>query len=90
MKNCPHCGSEFRYNVVACRHTKFKYLRSGCCDLALRQCPDPEVLMRSPNLSNEQRDYLQRVAALDWFSGSVAVVLLQIETKVQQAGEVRA
>jgi hypothetical protein len=46
--------------------------------------------MRSPNLSNEQRDYLQRVAALDWFSGSVAVVLLQIETKVQQAGEVRA
>ena len=84
MKNCPHCAGEFRFNVVGDRRTKFKYLRSGCCDLALRKCPDPEMLMRSPHVTDEQRNYLQRIALLDWFSGSVTAVLLEIEATVQQ------
>jgi hypothetical protein len=88
-KYCNECGAEFRYNLVCDRRTDFKYLRSGCCDLALRKCPDPEILMRSPNLSSEERDYLRRVACLSWFSGQVAAVLLQLEAKTQ-AGAVIA
>lgn len=82
-ESCQHCGFEFRLNVVSDRLTKTKYLRAGCCDAPLRPCPEPVELMRSPNLSLEERQYLQRVAGLDWFSGQVAAVLLQIEAKVK-------
>jgi hypothetical protein len=46
--------------------------------------------LRSPNLSNDDRSYLQRVSQLDWFGAQVASVLLQIEAKVKAAGEVAA
>ena len=87
-ENCQFCGGEFRLNVVACRRTKSKYLRAGCCDGALRSCPEPAELLRSANLTQDERDYLQRIANLDWFSGKVASVLLQIETKVKAFGGV--
>ncbi|MGI2908951.1 hypothetical protein [Tolypothrix sp. VBCCA 56010] len=87
MKVCPHCGNEFRYNVVVDRRTKFKYLRSGCCDVALRSCPDPEMLMRSAHLSEDERDYLKRLIPLPWFGGQIVAVLLQLEAKVQQASK---
>lgn len=88
MKNCQHCGFEFRVNVVTCRPTRTKYLRTGCCDIALRPCPDPVELLRSPNLSTEERQYLQKVAALDWFGGQVATLLIEIEAKIQPSTEV--
>ena len=81
--NCQFCGGEFRLNVVVCRRTKTKYLRTGCCDGALRPCPEPAELLREANLTPSERDYLQRLANLDWFSGKVAAVLLQIEAKVK-------
>lgn len=82
MNSCPHCGGKFNLNVVSCRPSKTKYLRTGCCDVALRKCPDPGELLRSPNLNLEERFYLQRLVKLDWFSSQVAAVLLQIEAKV--------
>lgn len=85
---CEYCGGDFRLNVVACRRTKSRYLRAGCCDAALRHCPDPAELLRSPNLAQDERDYLQRLVKLDWFSGQVATVLLQIEAKIQTVGGV--
>jgi hypothetical protein len=78
---CEYCGGEFRLNVVSDRRTKTKYLRAGCCDTPLRPCPDPAELLRSANLTQDERDYLQRLVKLDWFSGQVATVLLQIEAK---------
>lgn len=89
MNLCEQCGQQFRYNLVSDRRTNFKYLRSGCCDVALRQCPDPEVLMRSPHLSEDERDYLTRLIPVRWFGGQIAAVLLQIEAKVKQATEVK-
>ncbi|MBC6432337.1 hypothetical protein FM036_16845 [Nostoc sp. HG1] len=62
--------------------TSTKYLKAGCCDVALRPCPDPDELLRSPSLNLEESFYLQRLVKLDWFSGQVAAVLLQIEAKV--------
>lgn len=88
MKLCQQCGQEFRYNLVSDRRSGSKYLRSGCCDLALRKCPDPEALMRSPHLSEDERDWLNRIIPLPWFGGQVVAVLLQLESKIQQATEV--
>jgi hypothetical protein len=90
MKICKECGAEFRYNLVFDRRIGSKYLRSRCCDLAIRPCPNPSVLMRSANLSSDEGNYLARLNDLHCFSGQIVAVLLQIETKVQQAGEVRA
>jgi hypothetical protein len=87
---CEYCGGEFRLNVVSDHRTKTKYLRAGCCDVALRPCPNPSELLRSPNLTQDERDYLQRLVKLDWFSGQVAAVLLQIEAKSNVSGEVAA
>ncbi|MCC5611065.1 hypothetical protein LC612_31020 [Nostoc sp. CHAB 5834] len=89
-ENCQFCNGEFRLNVVACRRTKTKYLRTGCCDGALRPCPEPAELLRSANLTQDEREYLQRITNLDWFSGQVATVLLQIEAKTKASGEVGA
>jgi hypothetical protein len=88
--SCLACGFEFRLKVVSDRRTGTKYLRAGCCDVSLRPCPEPSELLRSPNLNPSERDYLQRIANLDWFSGKVAAVLLQIEAKVKTSGEVGA
>jgi hypothetical protein len=68
-------------NHISDRRTSTKYLKAGCCDVALRPCPDPDLL-RSPNLNLEESFYLQRLVKLGWFSGQVAAVLLQIEAKV--------
>lgn len=87
-ESCQHCGFEFRLNVVSDRRTGAKYLRAGCCDAPLRPCPDPDELLRSAHLSQNERDYLQRIANLDWFSGQVAAILLQIEAKVKTSGGV--
>ena len=87
-ESCQHCGFEFRLNVVSDRRTRTKYLKAGCCNAALRPCPDPNELLRSPNLTPSEREYLQRVANLDWFGGQVATVLLQLETKVKASGGV--
>lgn len=89
-ESCQHCGFEFRLNVLSDRRTGTKYLRAGCCDAPLRPCPDPAKLLRSPHLSQDERDYLQRIANLDWFSGQVAALLLQIEAKVKASGQVSA
>lgn len=83
MKNCPECGGEFRLNVVSDRHTGVRYLRAGCCDSPLRKCPNPDELLRSPNINLEERLYLTKISKLDWFSGQVAAVLLQIEAKTK-------
>lgn len=90
MKTCPHCGGDFRYNLVVDRRTKTKYLRTGCCDAPLRECPNLNELLRSPALTLEERNYLQRVSKLDWFSGQVVAIVLQIEAKVQASVEVAA
>lgn len=90
MNICPHCQGEFRLNVTSDRHTGIKFLKAGCCDSPLRRCPSPDELLRSPVLTLEERYYLQRLQNLDWFSGQVAAVLLQIEAKVKAAGEVAA
>lgn len=90
MKTCPHCGFEFRLNVVTERQTSTKYLRAGCCDAPLRECPNPDKLLRSPNLTAEERQYLARVDKLGWFSCQAAAVLLQIEAKAQASTEVAA
>ncbi|WP_375449102.1 hypothetical protein [uncultured Nostoc sp.] len=87
---CEYCGGKFRLNVVSDRRTKTKYLRAGCCDAPLHPCPDPAELLRSPNLTSEERLYLNKVVKLDWFSGQVAAVLLQIEVKTKASGEVAA
>lgn len=87
-ENCQFCGGEFRLNVTCDRQTKAKYLRAGCCDGALRPCPEPAELLREASLTPSERDYLQRIANLDWFSGKVASVLLQIEAKVKASGGV--
>jgi hypothetical protein len=87
-ESCQHCGFEFRLNVVSDRRTGRKYLRAGCCDAPLRPCPNVEELLRSANLTQDEREYLQRLVNLDWFSGQVATVLLQIEAKVNTAGGV--
>lgn len=87
-ENCQFCGGEFRLNVTCDRRTKTRYLRAGCCDGALRPCPNPNELLRSANLTPSERDYLQRIAKLDWFSGQVAAVLLQIEAKAKASGGV--
>ncbi|MHC5719530.1 MAG: hypothetical protein ACYTX0_47670 [Nostoc sp.] len=89
-ESCQHCGFEFRLNVVSDRRTGTKYLRAGCCNAPLRPCPDPNELLRSPNITPSERDYLQRIAKLDWFRGKVAAVLLQIEAKIKTSGEVGA
>ena len=89
-ESCQHCGFEFRLNVVSDRRTGTKYLRAGCCNAPLRPCPDPYELLRSAHLSQDERDYLQRIANLDWFSGQVAALLLQIEAKVKASGQVSA
>ncbi|MHC5717117.1 MAG: hypothetical protein ACYTXE_42180 [Nostoc sp.] len=89
-ESCQHCGFEFRLNVVSDRRTSTKYLRAGCCNAPLRPCPDPNELLRSPNITTNECEYLQRLVDLDWFSGKVAAVLLQIEAKVKTSGEVRA
>ncbi|WP_375449053.1 hypothetical protein [uncultured Nostoc sp.] len=87
-ETCEYCGGEFRLKVTCDRRTKSRYLRAGCCDSPLRPCPDPVELMRSPNITTNERDYLQRLVDLDWFSGQVASVLLQIELKIKAAGGV--
>ncbi|MHC5915871.1 MAG: hypothetical protein ACYTXE_33850 [Nostoc sp.] len=87
-ENCQFCNGEFRLNVLACRRTKTKYLRTGCCDGALRPCPEPTELLRSDKLTQDERDYLQRIENLDWFSGRVATILLKIEAKVKASGGV--
>ncbi|HYX14643.1 MAG TPA: hypothetical protein VE944_09790 [Nostoc sp.] len=87
---CQHCGGEFRLKVVSDRRRGTKYLRAGCCDAALRPCPDPVELMRSPKLTLDERQFLQRLIGLEWFSGQVAAVLLQIEDKAKASGEVSA
>jgi hypothetical protein len=87
---CQYCGFEFRLNVISDRWTKSKYLRAGCCDALLRLCPDPDKLLRSLNLTDEERNYLQRIAKLDWFSGAVATNLLAIEAKLQASAGVAA
>ncbi|MCC5605144.1 hypothetical protein [Nostoc favosum] len=66
-ENCQFCGGEFRLKVVSDRQTKTKYLRAGCCDSPLRPCPNVDELLRSANLTQDERDYLQRIANLDWF-----------------------
>lgn len=81
MKACQHCGFKFRLNVISDRWTKRKYLRAGCCNAPLGECPNPERLLRSPNLTAEEKEYLERVSSLDWFGGQVAALLLQIEAK---------
>jgi hypothetical protein len=81
-ESCQECGGEFRLNVTFDRQTKSRYLRAGCCDSPLRPCPNPSDLLRSANLTQNERDYLQRIAELRWFSGQVASVLLQIEAKI--------
>jgi len=63
-------------------------LRSGCCDVALRKCPNPSELLRCSHLSLEERDYVKRLVELPWFSGQIVGVLLQIETKAAQASAV--
>ncbi|BAY96016.1 MULTISPECIES: hypothetical protein [unclassified Tolypothrix] len=45
---------------------------------------------RSPNFTHEERQYLVRVASLDWFSGAVATNLLAIKVKTQASVEVVA
>jgi hypothetical protein len=87
-ENCQFCGGEFRLNVTCDRRTGTKYLRAACCNAPLRPCPEPAELLRSAKLTPSERDYLQRIANLDWFSGKVASVLLQIEAKVKASGEV--
>jgi hypothetical protein len=89
-ERCQFCGGDFRLNVVANRQTKVKYLRAGCCDSPLRTCPNPDELLLAPSLTLEERSYLQRLQNLDWFSGQVAAVLLQIEAKVKANGGVAA
>lgn len=86
-ESCQHCGFDFRLNVVSDRRIGTKYLRAGCCDAPLRPCPDPAELLRSPNLTPSEREYLQRLVKFDWFSGQVATVLLQIEAKTKASGE---
>ena len=44
----------------------------------------------NPHLSQDERDYLNRLIAQPCFSGQVAAVLLQLEAKVQQTTEVEA
>lgn len=88
-KICKECGAEFRYNVVCDRRSGSKYLRTGCCDLAIRSCPNPEVLAKSPHLSQDERDYLNRLIPQPWFSGQVVAVLLQLESKIQHATGVK-
>ena len=68
-------------NHISDRRTSTKYLKAGCCDVALRPCPDPDELLRSPNLNLEESFYLQRLVKQGMFSGQVAAVLLQIEAK---------
>jgi len=89
-ESCQHCSGDFRLKVVSDRRTRTKYLRAGCCDAPLRPCPEPSELLRSANLTQSERDYLERIANLDWFSGKVAAVLLQIEAKGKTSGEVSA
>ena len=87
-ENCQFCGGEFRLNVTCDRQTKTKYLRTGCCDSPLRPCPEPADLLQSASLTSSERDYLQRLVELHWFSGKVASVLLQIEAKIKASGGV--
>ncbi|MGI2908602.1 hypothetical protein [Tolypothrix sp. VBCCA 56010] len=87
-KICKECGEEFRYNVVRDRRTGSKYLRTGCCDLAIRPCPDPEALAKSPHLSQDEQDYLNGLIPLPWFNAKAVAMLLQMEAKVKQATEV--
>ncbi|MBD2255599.1 hypothetical protein [Nostoc parmelioides] len=88
MNSCQVCGGEFWLNVVSDRSLEAKYLRAGCCDSPLSPCPSPDELLRSSSINLEERLYLIKVAKLEWFSGQVAAVLLQIEGKVKAAGEV--
>jgi hypothetical protein len=78
---CRHCHSEYKLNVVAQRKSKIKALRTGCCDVFVRWCPIPEELLKIPHLTQDERDYLHRVASLDWFTSQVATILIQIEVK---------
>lgn len=84
---CQHCGFEFRLSIVSNR-TGIKYLRTRCCDAFLRRCPEPSELLQSDNLTPSERDYLQRLVRIGWFSGKDATVLLQLEVKIN--GEVSA
>jgi len=81
MKACQHCGFEFRLNIISDRCSGAKYLRSGWCDAPLRECPDPDKLLQSPCLSQQEQDYLKKLVDLPWFSGQIAAILLQIESK---------
>lgn len=85
---CQFCGGDFRLNVVSDRRLKIKYLRAGCCDSPLRPCPSPDELLRSASLTSDERNYLQRVAKLDWFGSAVASNLLRIEAKIKASGGV--
>ncbi|HEY9799259.1 MAG TPA: hypothetical protein V6D25_02790 [Leptolyngbyaceae cyanobacterium] len=89
MSSCQVCGGDFRLNVVSDRHTGIKFLRAGCCDSPLRQCPSPDKLLRSASHTSDERNYLQRVAKLNWFgSAVVASNLLRIEAKIKASGGV--
>ncbi|BDA76603.1 hypothetical protein CAL7716_107690 (plasmid) [Calothrix sp. PCC 7716] len=78
---CKHCNFEHKLNVVVDRRTKRKALRTGCCDIFIRWCPAPEDLLRLPNLTPDERDFLNSVANLDWFTSRVATNLIEIEEK---------
>ena len=83
---CLECGDRTRLNVVK-NPRGIKWLRCGICDLALRKCPDPDQLSKSPRFSTQEREYCSKVANLAWFSGQVAAVLLSLEAKAAKAGE---
>jgi hypothetical protein len=81
MKKCPHCQSEYKLNVVAQRKSKIKALRTGCCDVFVRWCPNPCELLKTPYLTQDERNFLSNVAEMNWFSAKTALLLLQIEAK---------
>jgi hypothetical protein len=80
--NCPHCDIKFNLFCSTDRRTKVKSLFRGCCGTYSQPCPEPSRLLRSPNLTADERDFLARSQNLDWYSNQQVAVLLQIEAAI--------
>lgn len=81
---CPHCYAEQSLTVSVDRGTRRKALRASCCDAFVRWCPDPKNLLKLPNLTPDEREFLHRVANLNWFTSRIAANLIQIEEKAKK------